>query len=490
MQETYYLVVSQALRTKANVSSNIQIVNKHRKSFSDAANRVFASNAHVILLSVGPSTAVPMLCEAYKRGLTWPKYAWILHSYRLIDLLRTLESNSGCNLQEILEGIFNFQLIKEGSNYNKSKATHVNMYNNGLSPYADLLYDSVKALISSVDNRLFEVSAPFHFNRDSSKVYIYQKMNGMANLVCIYDSTSHALTYVSEITFTDYDLPIVNKVLIPPYLLPLPILCFLFNTTLLILYVVFRNEPNIKSTSVSLSMLIFTGCYLLVGFNVSLVLYDLYRLDLCMLHVWLSGVGLSVPLILATLLVKMLRVYHIFTTFKVLKQSTKCKDYALLVYTILILSPNIIFLILRTAINPSHRIDNFIERPGFIELEKSCESDYSHIWYALTFSYLCLLSAAVIIVAIKSRKIRHTHYKDTKKVNLLISLLFIIGPCIFIYWYAFYYISFSSSVIIPYVGNIITTLLCQTILFVPKLWPFVQKKIIKWPRLFRKAVIH
>ena len=92
-----------------------------------------------------------------------------------------------------------------------------------------------------------------------------------SNLVCIYDSTSHALTNVSEIIFTDYDLLIVNKVLIPPYLLPLPILCFLFNTTLLILYIVFHNEPNIKSTSVSLSMLIFTGCYLLVGFNVSLV---------------------------------------------------------------------------------------------------------------------------------------------------------------------------------------------------------------------------
>ena len=198
-----------------------------------------------------------------------------------------------------------------------------------------------------------------------------------------------------------------------------------------------------------------------------------------MLHVWLSGVGLSLPLILATLLVKMLRVYNIFTTFKILKQSTKCKDYALLVYTILILSPHITLLILRTAINPSHRIDNFIEHPGFIELDESCDSDYTQIWYVFAFAYIFSLSSAVIIVAIKSRKIRHTHFKDTKKVNLLIALLLIIDPGIFIYWYAFYYISSTSSVIILYIGHMLMAFACQITLFVPKVWPSLRKKIIK-----------
>ena len=100
-----------------------------------------------------------------------------------------------------------------------------------------------------------------------------------------------------------------------------------------------------------------TGCYILVVYIIYGILFDLYRLDLCMLLIWLSAAGLSLPLTLATLLMKMLRVYHIFTTFRTLKQSTKFKDYALVVYTILILLPNITLLTLRTELNPSRRVE-------------------------------------------------------------------------------------------------------------------------------------
>lgn len=109
-----YLMDSKELSKKVNISLDIQIITQYHKSLSSIAERVFASNVHVILLSVGPSTAVPMLCEAYKRGLTWPKYAWILHGYQLDDLLR-LNSTSveECWVHKILEGIFIFQLTKQ-----------------------------------------------------------------------------------------------------------------------------------------------------------------------------------------------------------------------------------------------------------------------------------------------------------------------------------------------------------------------------------------
>ena len=141
----------------------------------------------------------------------------------------------------------------------------------------------------------------------------------MASLIGIYSGTSHTFTKVNEIIFTDHDLPVVNKgAFLVPYLLPLPILSFIFNTILLILYIVFRNEPSIKSTSVSLSMLMLIGCYILAVYTACLSVYD-NESDFCMTLAWLSGIGLSVPLILATILVKMLRVYHIFTAFKIPK---------------------------------------------------------------------------------------------------------------------------------------------------------------------------
>ena len=471
MNQLYYLMVSNELRTKANITLDIQI-NKHGQSLSNIAEKIFESNVHAILLSVGPSTVVPMLCEAYKRGLTWPKYTWILHSYRLEDLLQSSESNKECSVEKILEGITIFQLTKE-INVSISKTVHHNMSGDGFNPYADLLYNSVRALISSTDNMPFA-----DLNPDRSKVYIYHNLNGTANLTGIYDGTSLTLTNVSEITFTDYDLPTVTKGLLPPYLLSLPILSFLFNTILLVLYIVYRNEPDIKSTSVSLSMLMFTGCYLQMVFIICDVLFDQYRVGLCILRIWLSAAGLSLPLITTTLLIKMLRVYHIFTTLKLLKQSIKCKDYTLVVYIVLILLPLITLLTLRSVIHPSYKVEIFIEHPGFIEIEQSCDGEYSFIWYTFTEVYGCILSAVTVIVAVKSRKIRYAHFKDTKSVNLLTFLILIIVTGFFSYTYTFYFIDpFGFLVkLVIYVSHMLIVTACQTTLFVPRIWSLVRKK--------------
>ena len=481
-----YLVVSNEFSTKSNVRLHHEY-HGHHTSVSDSIEGIFVSNAHVILLSVSPSAAIPLLCEAYKRGLTWPKYAWILHSYRLDDLLRQSSiSSEGCRVHRILEGIFIFQLTKEpeGGSFNLG-ATHHKFSGVEHNPYSYLLYESVQALISSADTRpvsdFNEASSLFCSKSGNSTVYIYHNLDSTTRLIGIYNGISSTLTNMSETIFTDYDLPIVNKsALLFPYLLPLPILSFIFNTILLILYIIFHNEPSIKSTSVSISMLILLGCYIPIGYIFFLIVSELYKLDFCMVRIWLSGTGLSIPLILATILVKMLRVYRIFTAHKILRQSAHSSDVALLVYTILILSPNIILLMLWTAIDPRYRVENFIEHPGYIENVIICHhSDYELTWYVLAFVYLFLLSVAVVVVAIKSRNIRFAQFKDTKKVNLLIFLLYIAGFYTFSYWQILLQSGFIIlSNIILYVGHILIAFLCQIILFVPKIWPAVQKKII------------
>lgn len=477
-----YLAVSSDFITKSNIPLHHEVISEHRMSLLDAIEGIYVSNAHVILLSVSPSTALPLLCEAYKRGLTWPKYAWILHSYRLDDLLQSSTSNKGCRAQRILEGVFVFQLTKEGDNFDL-ETTRLNFSSGvGRNPYAHFLHNSVRDLISnsSVDTNFSEAPSRFHSNSDSSKVYIYHNLNSAARLIGVYDGMSHTLTNTSEIIFTDYDLPIVNKeAVLVPYLLPLPLLSLIFNTILLVLYIVFRNEPSVKSTSVSFSMLILVGCYVLACYTLSLIAVEPHPLDFCMVHVWLGGTGLSIPLILATILVKMLRVYRIFTAFKILKQSAHLSDFALLIYTLLILLPNIVLLVLWTAIDPRYRVDNFIERPGYIENEITCHSSsYEFKWFALGFVYLFLLSIAVIVVAIKSRNIRLALFKDTKKVNILIFLLCIVGLFMFSYWDIFVELGLVvHSIVILYAGHLLMVLLCQVVLFVPKIWPAIRKKI-------------
>ena len=171
-------------------------------------------------------------------------------------------------------------------------------------------------------------------------------------------------------------------------------------------------------------MLMFTGCYLLIIQVICDVLFDWYRVDQCMLLIWLSPLGLPLPLILATLLMKIVRVYYIFNTFKVLKQSTKCKDYALVIYTVPILLPQITLLTLRTAISPSRRMSKITECPGFFEIEQVCNSENPLIWYELSCAYLLIVFGAITFIAIKTRKFRYEKFKDTKQVNLLICLFF------------------------------------------------------------------
>ena len=405
---------------------------------------------------------------------------------RLDDLLQSFSNEGSCRLQTILEGVFIFQLTKEGSRFNTHHSCN---YSNGIghNPYAYVLHDSVWALILSVDTRsISEASLLFYSKSDSSNAYVHHYLNSSASLVGIYNDTSCALTNIREIIFMDYDLPVVKintkVVLVPNYLLLLPILCFIFNTILLVLYIVFRNQPSIKSTSVSFSMLMFTGCYILIGYSICLLVVELYQIsiDLCMTLFWLSGIGLSLPLIFAAILVKMLRVYHIFTAHKILKRSAHLSDFALLVYVLLILSPNIVVLILWTAIDPVHRIETFIEHPRYIENRVQCHgSNYDLIWFALTLSYVFLLSAAVVIVAIKSRNIRLAQFKDTKKINLLIFLLYIFGLSTFSYWKILSDSGFVAlSFIILYSGHTLMAFICQIVLFVPKIWPVIQKKII------------
>ena len=471
-----YWKVSSQLSTKANILLDTEIIDEQQTLISDIANRVYISNTHIILLSVGPSTAVPMLCEAYKIELTWPRYAWMLHSYRFEDLLNSSLYNEECTAQKILEGVFIFQLTEEQNDLD-SETTQGN-------PYADLLYDSVRALISSVDNSSSAhsngSSSMPHFSPSSSQVYIYHNLNGTVSLTGTYDGTSHTLTkFNASETFTDYDLPQIYKPNLSLYILPLPILSLLFNTVLLVLYIVFRKEKSVKSTSVTLSMLLFTGCYLMAIFVILDILFDVYRIDQCMLLYTLSTLGLSMPLIFAVLLLKMLRVYRIFKAMKLPGKGRKCKDYALLLYTALLLLPQVTLLIIRTAVDPSHRIENQIEYPEVTVIVGFCTSEHWQIWYWTLFPYYWILQGALLFVAIKTRKIRSKNFKDTKKVNLLMFLILMIGVCGIAYLVTFFTVGLygHTAILVIIIQTLIPTA-CQFTLFVPKIWPPLQKKLV------------
>ena len=454
--------------SKINVSVSIPIA--LGQSFADVIETIASSNVYVIVLNISPFLVLPMLCEAYKNKLNWPKYAWVLHSYRFDDIPQDF------NRQTFLEGLFIFQLIQEEVMERNEADTSADRGKS--NPYTYLLHDAVWELTLAAN--LSSISNQSRNTLSSKHIYVYQVVNGTSAQVGVYNSNSRRLENLTLGTFINSNLPVI-RLLPSSYFLSLPALCFVLNTVLLVLFIYFRNEPSVKSTSVCLSLLIFTGCYILIAYTIIAIADIPPKIDLCMVLVWLSGFGISMPLILTTLLVKMLRVYRIFTLHKRVKPKAHTSECAHFLYTVAILSPNIVILIFWTLIDPHYTENTYVEHPGFIIIEQRCKSDYAFIWFLLLVVYLLILSIAIVTVAIISRKIRLAQFKDTKKVNFLIFIIFFIGVSCLAYSSIFASIReyFFVSTYILYFGHIVIAFLCPITLFIPKIWPPLAARISK-----------
>ena len=382
LHNSYFPSVSQQLLAKTINSSLISIKPYVQIGFrhviSNVVDEIAAANVRSIILSVHPSIAIQILCEAYKSNLKWPDYVWIMFAYQFDDLIL----DDVCS-QNITEGILLFQLFPneliELTTLAHSKSCW-NYLNDTISqklenrtPLTFLIYNAILTLTVASQNKS---SVDWqNFNCSNNVVYVYQiSEDGLQNSVGFYDGSLHMMTHFCQVfSCRELDLSVVLKDFPLGYLLVLPSLCIITNTVLLVLYIYFRNEPSVKSTSISLSLLIFLACYFLSVFTITLIIHSSQRLlsiDLCTVHIWLNGIGLSLPLLLATMLVRMLRVYRIFTQHKILKPKVYTSTYAHFVYSFLIISPAIITLLFWNFLDPYHNDIQYSEHP--------CRNHYSY----------------------------------------------------------------------------------------------------------------
>ena len=457
----YYNRVSNQLSkaAKIHVSLYIQIGQQSHDSLSKITTRLSRSTVKLIFLSTNPSVSIQVLCEAYKAGLKWPMYAWILLGFPFSGEYQ--HANDNCSTQEVLEGIIILKLAQA-----KSDIMHNSSSGN---PFAYVLHDAIWKLtvaVTTANHSLYsQQNGPSY-----PKVYFYQVFNGTLSPSGVYENESQSLTNVTLDTVI-IDHPMVPTLLPLHYLMILPILCCVFNTVLLVLFFCFHNEPDVKSTAVSLSLLMFIGCYLLVIYIVVVLVGEYLDFDLCLAS--LSGLSICVTLILATVLVKMLRVYRVFTLHGYERPSIFLYNCALFIYTLLIIVPKVLILILWSSIDTYRRKDfNFIDSSGFSVVRRQCSSKHTLVWTMLFVVYDIALSVAVVSIAIKTRRVRFAQFKDTKKVNLMVFLVLFVIVSAWLYWYMFTATGLYHliSTYILYAGSIIIAFICQFTLFVPKVW--------------------
>ena len=467
---SYYSRLSSQLRKVSNLVSYIEVNNQSSKhSLSRIINGVSRSKVNVFVLGASGSFALKVLCIAHKVGLSWPAYAWILVSFQ--SSAESLLTDEGCWTQDILEGVIILNLAQV-----KSLQTCTVF---GGNPFAYVLHDAIWKLVlaAKAGDYYSQLTNSQLLDFGPSKVYLYQISNLSLNPSAVYESESKRLVNVTIGTLTNSrhefsaSLPL-------PYLMILPTLCCIFNTVLLVLFFCFRKEPDVKSTAVSLSFLMFTGCYIYAAYAITIIVDEYFTLSLCMLRI--SGLSLCIPLVLATVLVKMLRVYHVFRIRGYERPSIFLYNCALFVYALLIITPKVCIVILWSAVDIYRRKDiHIVDSSGFTVVQTQCHSNHTIVWSTLSAVYDVALSVAIVAVAYRTRKIRFARYKDTKKVNFMVFLVLLVAISAWLYWYVFTasglyhpaptYIAYTAAITIPFI--------CQFTLFVPKVWTPLQKAL-------------
>ena len=203
------------------------------------------------------------------------------------------------------------------------------------------------------------------------------------------------------------------------------LLLFVFVTTIFILYIYFRNEPEIKATSVTVSLFMFLGCYILIAYLPLLVIAPASNTH-CHLLIWMSLAGIPFSLILATLFAKMLRIYLLFSDPLSFKKKL-FTDPFLFLYILFLISPVLFILVIWSSSDPFTLIHLEVHHKNFIFVDSMCSSNYTIEWLISLLFYVFILSVALTCLALKTANIRYKHFRDTKATNAFAYLSCYIG---------------------------------------------------------------
>ena len=251
----------------------------------------------------------------------------------------------------------------------------------------------------------------------------------------------------------------------------------------------FPKQPVIRATSSTLSLFVFIGSYFLLlatqfhiltsgtkvhGSQASLQAF------ICTFDTYCLGIGTDI--LFATVIAKTLRIYYIFNTFG--KGSQMCSDRGLLFLILSIVSIKIILLVTWTIFDTSYFVD--LEQvtdtvPPYVQVTQFCQSNYLSIWISVQFSYTVALVLLMVLLAIMTRKIRRTNFKDSKEINMLVVALLIDIFLTIPLWMVFRSRGAAILSQLTYsVGVILAAIFCQVFLILPKIGPLVLAKMKAW----------
>ena len=472
----YHQYAAEMLFTKLAGASKTITPNFTVSRSVDILKQVREYGTYIFILCMRTENALLLLEEAQELGYSWPEYAWIVFS---------IDSDPG-TFAGSLKGTFvtrDYSGIETNNLFKTAGVLKFICSNSGSNSLNISLPDMVKF---REGKRLSNISVVQLANSPEYELEIAYYDTELKQLNVVHNLS--ALGNIPRGSTVSLEL-VYSTVEIAASLVPFTCIVF-FVTVILAFYIYFRNEPEIRATSFSVSLCMFLGCYLLFLF----VLFVLigYQPDgflgfngdiTCKSVLILSGIGVPSLLILAALFVKMLRVYAIFLNPYSYKQKFFSDAY-LFLYILLILLPTVLILMLWVTLDPFKNTSITVPKKSHLLLLERCESKHTAIWVGLLVLYTLAVIIAVAILAFRSAEIRYKNFRDTNATNAF--AFFYIFTVILgtIYWSFYHNLRLSpsnntNSFIVLYIIHLIIPLLCQVFLFIPKVYPPIKRHLTK-----------
>ena len=433
------------------IKINLSQIIGGEKVIDRSLKRIKKLKYRVIIVSLPEETLRVLLCRTIGLGMTWPNYVWVIVNS---DGSRFYEQNP-C-LQEVTV----MQHLTRKLSTAKYEAL-VDLTNNNSTSYPTLCHKYTCCISISMvkDNGLRLIAN-------------YTSADGLSSVNMPYFPGD---TFLQSL-FTFY---IINSII--------ALLVFVLLTVMLVLYIRFRNEPDIKATSVSLNILTFLGCYLLCFYLVLLNIKGLpndYSKSLgsanhvCKIQLLFNGLSIPGTLILSVLLVKLARVYWLFDYRRIIKK-WQCHDLTLALYVLLLSAPVILCVLIQSAADDSKNHLVFTKKNEVVFAFYDCRSVSEFYWLIAQLLYFNGLNFVLVILAIKTRKINHSNFKDTKKVIALVFATVVTACTTLVYFivlqtinalpiYSYFLLSISHTFFICE---------CQFFLLAPKIYPVLRRRL-------------
>ena len=507
-------------------------------------NSIILQESRIAVFSVTSEQGSAIMCEGFHRGLIWPI---IVHIFVEQSSLKFLSDGSCSNdeLLQAIEGIFilrrrlfvndNVTLVSGRSYHNYSKAyiEKVKATNGTENMLANTLHDQVWAFSlafnRSIDKINTDINDSFHqilsmtpsirdmlmqglklisfqgattkidFNENQeteTPVDIFQVRNGKQILIATYSPRVAAISFKDTLDMTTIPSDSFNIIhfMFPLWLeVATAILqLFLIATTLFIIagHIYWKQRAEIKSSGFKISIIMLVGCLLICltsifrSISVNLNLPIKTAIVVCNTEIWLFYLGVTV--IAAALLFRLLRIYCFFNSSHPINKHWS--DYHVIFYIIITCSIILLLLLVWMIVDhlkPFSRLTYIpFAMPPYYSEYRYCFSSTMLIWLGLMTAWIALLWLIVILLAIMTRHIKKKNFKDTKKVNIFVFVVFvdfIASIALINFLEAIEYVVIAHA--IRWCMEFSIVLLCHLLLFLPKFAPILHGCHSK----FRKA---